>query len=161
MDAIKSIRLNSLEDTELFAEVLAGVLRSGGLQIGFLGTLGAGKTTLIKYIVSKLGSNDSVGSPTFVLEHLYEAPSLSISHWDLYRLTHSPEELLSPVESNALRLIEWIDKAPELSGNSDLLINIDAIPDHTNSSYAYRDVKLSGELATVIVEKWLRLKSVI
>ncbi|HIC31259.1 MAG TPA: tRNA (adenosine(37)-N6)-threonylcarbamoyltransferase complex ATPase subunit type 1 TsaE, partial [Flavobacteriaceae bacterium] len=51
----------------------------------FEGEMGAGKTTLIKELVKKLGSQDIVSSPTFSLVNEYETDNDTIYHFDLYR----------------------------------------------------------------------------
>jgi tRNA threonylcarbamoyl adenosine modification protein YjeE len=53
------------------------------------GTLGAGKTTLAKGIISSLTGvyEDEILSPTFQYLALYEQAGRSVAHFDLYRLS--------------------------------------------------------------------------
>ena len=51
------------------------------------GTMGAGKTTLIKALCKELGSEDYVTSPTFALINEYSTSSGAlIYHFDFYRI---------------------------------------------------------------------------
>jgi tRNA threonylcarbamoyladenosine biosynthesis protein TsaE len=56
------------------------------------GQMGAGKTTFIQSIVSYLGSDDNVTSPTFALINEYKTKDLSsIFHFDFYRIENMEE----------------------------------------------------------------------
>ena len=74
------------------------------------GEMGAGKTTLVKAIVQKLGAKDEVASPTFSLINEYVAEE-SIYHIDLYRLNSKQEALDIGIEeyiySGHYCFIEW------------------------------------------------------
>jgi tRNA threonylcarbamoyladenosine biosynthesis protein TsaE len=50
------------------------------------GTMGAGKTTLIKALCALLGSGDVVKSPTFSIVNEYESLNGSLYHFDFYRI---------------------------------------------------------------------------
>ena len=78
----------------------------------FFGTLGAGKTTLIKRLIAALGSEEIVTSPTFNYINLYQGDNVKIQHFDLYRLNSWEEvESLGLHEQmgaeNSISLIEW------------------------------------------------------
>ena len=82
------------------------------------GTLGAGKTALVRGIAAGLGAPASaVSSPTFVLLHEYEG-RLPLAHIDLYRLTSSKEVetigLGDYLSGQTVVAVEWADKAPGL-----------------------------------------------
>lgn len=87
-------------------------LRPGDTVLCF-GELGAGKTTLIRAILTYLvDENASFPSPTFVLLRSYLD---SIYHLDLYRLT-VPEEFLeldpeTLFSEEAMTLVEWPERA--------------------------------------------------
>lgn len=97
-----------------------------GLSVGLIGELGAGKTTFVRFVVEALGSPDSVSSPTYTLEHEYRVSncSLKIEHWDLYRVSAIPEDLLESTGTEACRFIEWVDLFPDFCRELDIVIAI-------------------------------------
>ena len=91
--------------------------------IGFIGELGAGKTTLVAEICKQLDPQIKIASPTYTLMQEYEFENLTIEHWDLYRVNSLPEELLEAPESHVIRMIEWADKFEELK--SEFLVKLE------------------------------------
>ena len=82
------------------------------------GEIGAGKTTLAQAICAGYGVREDVTSPTFAIVHVYDAPKSPVYHIDLFRL-ESPRDLQNigwddVVQSDALILIEWPDRAGDL-----------------------------------------------
>lgn len=81
----------------------------------FHGDLGAGKTTLIKHILTALNCKDEVSSPTYAIVHEYNikfAHLLSAYHIDLYRINELEELREIGFEDylhdkQAVCLIEW------------------------------------------------------
>ena len=75
------------------------------------GQMGSGKTTLVQSILSLLGSEDTVSSPTFGLVHQYSTTKGKVIHMDLYRLEKEDElEQLGfedYIQTGDLCLIEW------------------------------------------------------
>jgi tRNA threonylcarbamoyladenosine biosynthesis protein TsaE len=100
-----------------------------------IGNLGAGKTTLAKGIVQGLGAGDAdeVSSPTFTLIHEYGGGR--VYHIDLYRLDEPREvESLGLDElygREALILIEWGERFPQILPQPRTEIHIRALPDDT------------------------------
>jgi tRNA threonylcarbamoyladenosine biosynthesis protein TsaE len=90
---------------------LAAVLRPGDLVV-LNGSLGAGKTTLVRGIGAGLGVRGPVTSPTFVIARLH--PSLTggpaLVHADAYRLA-SPAEVddldLDASLETSVTVVEW------------------------------------------------------
>lgn len=100
-------------DTDRLGSLLAETLPPG-LTIALCGTLGVGKTRLVRAIAVAAGIDaDEVVSPTFVLCQQYEGRRRLV-HLDAYRLRDDDEFLqLGPeeyFESDAITLIEWADK---------------------------------------------------
>src|SRR5690606_34029815 len=95
------------------------------------GGLGAGKTALARSIIRALVGDPSleVPSPTFALVQPYEANGIPVLHADLYRIANPREtEELGLVDRNdAIVLIEWPERAPELAASATLAIQL-AIP---------------------------------
>jgi tRNA threonylcarbamoyladenosine biosynthesis protein TsaE len=67
--------------------------RSGDSRIfAFYGSMGAGKTTIIKAICETLGAIDIISSPTFTLVNEYKTASgESLFHIDFYRIKKQEE----------------------------------------------------------------------
>ncbi len=110
----QKFKLNSPERTEAFGAEISRQLRAGDI-VKITGSLGAGKTTLVRGIVSGLGGNlASVHSPTFSLVHEYRTTSFPVIHCDFYRLPKSSaledfggEEFF---DEEKLYLIEWPER---------------------------------------------------
>ena len=84
--------------------------------VGLKGTLGAGKTTLIKSFMHSLGVKENITSPTFNIVKTYRVEKLRVFHVDLYRLSsiHEFLDLDLPLnEEGTLFFIEWSDMIPE------------------------------------------------
>lgn len=120
------VTTNSAEETVKFGNKFGSQLK-GGEVIAFYGSLGSGKTHLIKGIVAGLGAKDAaneVTSPTFVLVNEYSGGStplttgrLEIYHLDAYRLDSIAQfeqigfdDYCHP---GSVVLIEWADKVEQ------------------------------------------------
>ena len=113
------LELNSLEATQAFAARLAGALPEGALVL-LTGPMGAGKTTLVKFLAGALGFSGEVTSPTYTLIHEYPTDHGLIVHIDAYRMANQ-EELYSLgledyLPEARMVLIEW--GKPELFPDS-------------------------------------------
>lgn len=98
--------------TTAFAQRLAALLFPGAV-VALIGTLGAGKTYLVRAIGEALGVGAIVNSPTFVLIQEYEG-RLPIYHFDVYRLQKPAEFFELGVheyfEGEGVCLVEWADR---------------------------------------------------
>jgi len=94
-----------------------------------VGDLGAGKTTLVKNIVSILGCTSGVSSPTFSIINEYKGKDERIYHIDLYRLKSKSEAEEIGIEeylySGAYCFIEWPQIIEELLPEEVVLIKIE------------------------------------
>jgi tRNA threonylcarbamoyladenosine biosynthesis protein TsaE len=74
-------------------DVLAPFLSQQKLPFYLLltGDLGAGKTTLTKMLLKKMGVQETITSPTFVILNQYQTPSRTINHMDAYRLDQNQD----------------------------------------------------------------------
>ena len=99
----------------------AATLKQGGTSatiVTFSGDLGAGKTTFVRAIARSFGIEESVTSPTFVIEKVYapaQGPFKRLIHIDAYRLTGPHElEVLGWKElvddAGNLILLEWPER---------------------------------------------------
>lgn len=126
-------RTASEDETVALGERLARELPRFGVVL-LIGNLGAGKTTLTRGIAAGRGavSADEVSSPTFTLIHEY-APDFY--HIDLYRLDEPREVATLGLDElfdrEALVLIEWGERFPQLMPPRRVEIHIRRNPDET------------------------------
>lgn len=130
------LMLSSLLETEQFAEKLGKRLEQG--DVVFLkGTLGAGKTAFARFLIQSLMGHDvEVPSPTFTLAQVYEAPLLTLWHFDLYRLT-TPDEVWELGFEEALAegasLIEWPERLGVFTMPHLLVMTLTPVDGHPES----------------------------
>jgi tRNA threonylcarbamoyladenosine biosynthesis protein TsaE len=108
-----AVEVDSEDETAQLGGVIAELVEPGSV-IGLVGTLGAGKTRLVRAIAEALGVDPAaISSPTFVLIHEYDG-RLPIYHFDAYRL-----ESLQAFEDlgvadywggDGVCLVEWADR---------------------------------------------------
>ena len=127
----RTIRTRSEEETIALGASLAAELPAKVVVL-LIGNLGAGKTTITKGIVKGLGAAhpDEVSSPTFTLIHEYGP---SIYHVDLYRLDRAEQVatigLDEIFEREAVVLVEWGERFPELMPEERVEITLRAVGD--------------------------------
>lgn len=120
--------------TAAFAARLARYWRAhpqdANMLIFLHGDLGAGKTTLTRYILRELGVQGRIKSPTFAVAESYSVPPIAIWHCDFYRFD-DPREwedagFRDIFASPGLKVAEWPEKAAALTPLADLAIYIEA-----------------------------------
>lgn len=119
-------KTNSRDETlNLAKEYLGEVRKNKGNEATVLlleGNLGSGKTTFTQGLAQALGVNESVTSPTFIIEKIYKLendPDFNhLIHIDAYRLESSDEarhlgitELFN--DPRNLIVLEWPEKIKE------------------------------------------------
>ena len=103
----------------------AGAVAGHGLAVRLEGNLGAGKTSLVRAMLRRLGFAGPVKSPTFSLVETYPVAGLTLNHFDFYRF-EEPEEfedagfrdLFGPGFVSAT---EWTEKASPYVPDADLV----------------------------------------
>lgn len=147
-------------DTDLLGTTLARLLPNG-TTVALIGTLGAGKTRLVRAVAQGLGIDpEIVGSPTFVLIREYKGVR-SIAHFDTYRLRDEDEFLeLGPEEyfyGQGLSFIEWADRFPQLLPLDRVEISID-IPSETTRCFKIAFYGNCCELSEQFVEAFEQIQ---
>ncbi|MCX6786242.1 MAG: tRNA (adenosine(37)-N6)-threonylcarbamoyltransferase complex ATPase subunit type 1 TsaE [Candidatus Kaiserbacteria bacterium] len=131
------------------AHFVAGFVpkKDGATLVTLSGELGAGKTAFTKAVAKALGVIETVNSPTFVLEKIYQLGSEAskfkrLIHIDAYRLESGKD--LAPLgfdetmrDSGNLILLEWPEKISDVLPRPAVRIYITALPDGSRTiSYA-------------------------
>ena len=110
---------HSEEETEAFAEKLAGSLPPGSV-LTLDGDLGAGKTVFSRGFARGLGITEPVSSPTYTIIQEYPLPqSGMLFHLDLYRISNSASALAFGVDEyindpECYALIEWPERIADI-----------------------------------------------
>lgn len=101
----------------------------------FYGSLGSGKTTIIKAICKKIGVADKVTSPTFTVINEYKTrKNEPVFHVDLYRIKNKEElfdiGLTEYLSGEYYCFIEWPDMAESLLSAEAVTIKISVEDNH-------------------------------
>jgi tRNA threonylcarbamoyladenosine biosynthesis protein TsaE len=98
--------------TRALGAALAKVARPGDV-IGLSGDLGAGKTMLARGLLTALGHQGDVPSPSFSIVQPYEALHPPVWHADLYRIEDPSEirELGFDAANDCVLIVEWPERA--------------------------------------------------
>ena len=128
MARILEFKVGSEDEMLQLGESLAEVLAAPCI-LYLQGNLGAGKTTLVRGILTGLGHASNVKSPTYTLVENYRLGELACYHFDLYRLG-DPEELETIgfrdyLQSDALCFVEWPEKGQGWLPEPDLLLRME------------------------------------
>ena len=102
--------------------------------IAFYGTMGAGKTTIIKALCEALGATDIATSPTFTLVNEYKTGSgESLYHFDFYRIRKTEEVFDFGIEeyfdSGSYCFMEWPELIEDILPEETLKIHIEVTDD--------------------------------
>tara|TARA_E500000331_G_C16968625_1_gene588306 strand:- start:132 stop:641 length:510 start_codon:yes stop_codon:yes gene_type:complete len=136
------IYLPSLDVTKNFASKLAKISNKS-LFISLRGKLGSGKTTFSRFFINSLSNKKiKVSSPTFPLVNIYEMSSVTIWHYDLYRLKKKSEvyALDFDIALNDIVLVEW----PEIIESILPTNRIDIKFDEDKDSNLFMEIKILG-----------------
>ena len=150
------------DDTDRLGAALADALTAesarihaaqAGLALRLEGDLGAGKTSLIRAMLRRLGWEGAVKSPTFTLLETYSAGGLTVNHFDFYRF-ETPEEfedagfgdLYAP---GAVCASEWTSRAEPCAPAADLVVSL-AVEGYGRAAH----IEARTELGAALLREW-------
>ena len=127
-----------MEDLCRVASEVAEALPMTGV-VAVHGTMGAGKTTLVRAVLRAWGTEEEGASPTFGLVHHHtvsrQGDTCQVRHMDLYRLEHEEEAeragIADMLLEEVLTLVEWPERVPGLMPDDAHLLHIEELPDGT------------------------------
>ncbi len=124
----KTFEINGIDELSRVSDHLIS-LREKSSVFAFFGSMGAGKTTLIKNLCHKLEVADEVTSPTFAIINEYRTNAgESIYHFDFYRIKKIEEVFDIGYEnylySGNLCLLEWPEMIESLMPDQYVRIDI-------------------------------------
>lgn len=136
--------LKTPEDTEREAGRFIEALlpeESGATLVTLSGDLGAGKTTFTQSVAKALGIADTVNSPTYVIEKIYNIPDSPdakrfsrLVHIDAYRLQDVGDlnalgfgEVMS--HPGTLVVLEWPERVVGIAEQASVKIQLEPLPD--------------------------------
>lgn len=100
-------------ETEQIASRLAHEVKEGDI-ICFFGDVGAGKTVFTRGLCRGLGFEGYVNSPSYIVMNIYKTETISIYHYDLYRIGSTAElneigfyEFAS--QDKSITIVEWAE----------------------------------------------------
>ena len=111
---------------------LGAALARSGLSRGavhLIGELGTGKTTLVRGFLRAAGVTGTIRSPTFTLVEEYRIGTMTVGHYDLYRLSE-PEELeflglRDHLAADSLCFFEWPERGAGVLPDPDVEIRFE------------------------------------
>jgi len=122
------IYIKSLQDTDTLASIINRHLTPGFI-IGLTGDLGAGKTTVTKYLAKHMGISANINSPTFTILKIYKHKPLDLYHMDVYRLEQVgyDYELDDYIYGDGVSVIEWYSYINQMLPDEMLSIKINVV----------------------------------
>lgn len=118
-----------------FGRKLAKAVRPGDV-ITLSGPLSAGKTTLVRGLLSALGYKGEVPSPSFAIVQPYEMVSIPVWHVDLYRI-ELPSDLdelgLEEAGGEGVLIVEWPEHAGIDAWSRALALALEVLEDGTRA----------------------------
>lgn len=141
---MEKITIKGLSDLpDAAEELLAEAAARRATVIAFYGSMGAGKTTLIKEICSQLNIDpQEVNSPSFSIVNVYNSQPgdeevKTVYHFDFYRIRSVEEAFDFGYEeyffSGDLCLVEWPEKIEELLPEDAMIVRLTAVDEDTRT----------------------------
>lgn len=135
---MNKIRLKDLSQDSLLAvaEKIGNSLK-GGEVIELIGDVGAGKTTFVKGLAKGAGYTQTVSSPTYVIQQIYEG-RVTLQHFDFYRLDEPGlvrHTLNESIDKNFVAIIEWANTVENSLPKDRLKIQFQVSSESTRDLY--------------------------
>ncbi len=119
----------------------------GGEVIELVSDLGGGKTAFVRGLAKGLGSLDQVRSPSFTISNQYRANTLTLYHFDFYRLSEPGimrQELNEIIEDpQAVVAVEWAEIVESVLPTDRLTVSIKATGENSREFSIEYPEKLS------------------
>lgn len=151
---------HSPEDTQTLAlEVIQALAERKGTRgtstiVALQGNLGAGKTVFVKGVALALGIQETITSPTYVIEKRYALPDSAswkyLIHIDAYRL-EGEEELGSidwnriATDPNNLIMLEWPEQVGRGVPDRAVWIEFEVVNSSTRKIHIPKNIVLRGK----------------
>ncbi|WP_276885726.1 tRNA (adenosine(37)-N6)-threonylcarbamoyltransferase complex ATPase subunit type 1 TsaE [Allobaculum stercoricanis] len=144
--------LNSLSDTEAFAQKMADRLKDKTMTITLDGDLGAGKTAWTRFFGKALGVKRTINSPTFTIMKSYRTQDGSmLYHMDAYRLEDGNQDLgFEECFEEGLCVVEWSNYIAQQIPADHIAISIR----ETGETSREVIMEATGKNAQAVLEGW-------
>lgn len=130
---IQRLELRGAKATEVLGEDLARQVTGDWFHVELHGSLGAGKTTLVRGMLRALGVEGHIRSPTFTLVETYEARGYTILHCDFFRLKDQSEVAdldLAAHGDKLVTLVEWPEVGKPVLPPPSVRVHLTVDPQH-------------------------------
>ncbi len=139
-----TIVTKSAEETQSLGKEFAAKLKDGDV-VALYGGLGSGKTQFVKGICIRLGTDQIVNSPTFIIVNEYSSVSFpKIFHFDFYRLKNYDDVnsigFDDYMNDRGIVLIEWPEIVETALPKDTKKVHIA----HTGENENYRYIRLEN-----------------
>ena len=116
-DASVVVLLPGPDDTDALGRQLADTVPAQAV-VFLHGELGAGKSTLARALLQRLGVAGPIKSPTYTLIERYPLPDGEAAHLDLYRIAAAGELDFLGLDEVAVQARLWLVEWPERGAGS-------------------------------------------
>lgn len=135
---------HSEKETMDFAYNLASKLKIGDIIV-LSGDLGSGKTKFTEGFLKYFNLDNDISSPTFTIVNEYKNNTITIYHFDVYRLSDSSEFYAIGGEeyfSSGICIIEWGELIKDVLPDNYIQINFSR--NNTDENLRFLDIQTFG-----------------